>query len=143
MPSETSPAGRRWVERTRARAQRLLLAPSGPLAALLGRLATLQAADRAVAIGALAFSALFPLLIVYSAVAPVGSAHDFAQHIVERLKLTGAAAQSAREVFAPSAAVGHSITVIGFFLVIVSSLSLARSLQRACAARRGTCCGSR
>jgi membrane protein len=110
--------------------ERLLLAPSGPLAAWLERLTALQAVDRAVALGALAFSALFPLLIVYSAVVPLADAHDFAQQIVSRLKLSGAAAQSAREVFAPSSAVAHSVTVLGFVLVVASALSLARALQR-------------
>ncbi len=125
-----SPHAQRWHERLRDTLQRLLLAPSGPIAAWLRRLANLQAVDRGVALGALAFSALFPLLIVYSAVAPVKSTHEFAQHVVERLRLTGAAAQSAREVFAPSSAVAHSITVIGVVLVVASSLSLARALQR-------------
>jgi membrane protein len=110
--------------------QQLLLAPSGPLAAWLARLAALQAVDRGVAIGALAFSALVPLLIVYSAVAPVGVAHDFAEGVIRRMGLTGAAAQSAREAFAPSAAVAHSITVLGLILVLLSTLSLARALQR-------------
>ncbi len=124
-----SPHAQRWRERLSDTLQRLP-APSGPLAAWLGRLARLQAVDRGVALGALAFSALFPLLIVYSAVAPVKSTHEFAQHVIERLRLTGAAAQSAREVFAPSSAVAHSITVIGVVLVVASSLSLARALQR-------------
>ncbi len=106
------------------------MAPSRPLAALLERLAALQAVDRAVALGALAFSALFPLLIVYSAVVPLSDAHDFAQQVINRMKLSGAAAQSAREVFAPTATVGHSITVLGFVLVVASALSLARALQR-------------
>lgn len=110
--------------------KRLLLAPSKLLAAWLERLAALQAVDRGVAIGALAFSALFPLLIVYSAVVPLTDARDFAQQIINRLKLSGAAAQSAREVFAPSSTVAHSITVIGFVLVLASGLSLARALQR-------------
>jgi membrane protein len=109
---------------------RLLLAPAGPLAAWLERLAAVQVVDRAVALGALAFSALFPLLIVYSSVAPLGSAHDFAEGIVKRLQLSGTTAQSVREVFAPSSTVAHSVTVIGFVLVVFSALSLARALQR-------------
>lgn len=109
---------------------RLLLAPSRPLAMWLERLAAVQAVDRGVALGALAFSALFPLLIVYSAVVPLSSSREFSQQIISRLKLTGGAAQSAHEVFAPSSAVTHSITVIGFVLVLASALSLARALQR-------------
>jgi membrane protein len=109
---------------------RLLLAPAGPLAAWLERLAAVQAVDRGVALGALAFSALFPLLIVYTAVVPLADAHDFARAIINRLQLSGATAQSVREVFAPSATVAHSVTVLGFALVVFSALSLARALQR-------------
>ena len=109
---------------------RVLLAPAGPLVAWLERLAAIQAVDRGVALGALAFSSLFPLLIVYSAVVPLADAHDFANGIVKRLSLSGAAAESVREVFAPSATVAHSVTVIGFVLVLFSALSLARALQR-------------
>jgi membrane protein len=109
---------------------RLLLAPAGPLAAYLRRLAAVQFVDRAVALGALAFSALFPLLIVYSAVAPLTSANGFAETIIKRLHLSGATADSVREVFAPAAAVNQSVTVIGFVLVLFSALALARALQR-------------
>ncbi|HXA55201.1 MAG TPA: YhjD/YihY/BrkB family envelope integrity protein [Solirubrobacteraceae bacterium] len=109
---------------------RLLLAPAGPLAAWLERLAAVQAVDRGVALGALGFSALFPLLIVYSSLAPHLSAHGFAQSIVTRLNLSGAAAQSIDEMFAPSTAVAHSVTAIGVLLVVFSTLSLARALQR-------------
>jgi membrane protein len=109
---------------------RLLRVPARLLRAWLERLAALQAVDRGVALGALAFSALFPLLIVYSSVVPLADAHRFAQEIVRRLKLSGAAAQSVSEVFAPSSTVAHSLTVLGFVLVMASALSLARALQR-------------
>ncbi len=109
---------------------RLLLAPAGLLVAWLERLAAIQAVDRGVALGALAFSSLFPLLIVYSAVVPAIVSHDFAAGIIKRLALSGTAAQSVREVFAPSSTVAHSVTVIGFVLVVFSALALARALQR-------------
>src|SRR5271167_3478547 len=119
----------RLADRQRA-PLRLLLAPVGPLVAWVERLAAIQAVDRGVALGALAFSSLFPLLIVYSAVAPTVASRDFAEGIVKRLALSGTAAQSVREVFAPSSIVAHSVTVIGFALVLFSALSLARALQR-------------
>jgi membrane protein len=96
----------------------------------LERLVAVQAVDRGVALGAQAFSALFPLLIVYSAVVPLADAHDFAQQIIDRLKLSGAAAQSVREAVAPPSTLSQSITVLGFLLVVASALSLARALQR-------------
>jgi membrane protein len=96
----------------------------------LERLVAVQAADRAAALGAQAFGALIPLLIVYSTVVPVVDAQDFATHVSDRLGLKGPAAQSLREVLAPPSGVAHSVTVISFALVIVSSLSLARAMQR-------------
>jgi membrane protein len=117
-------------QRLLGRLKRLLLAPSKPLALWLESLGSLQAVDRAVALGALTFSALFPLLIVYSAVVPLSSAHRFASGLVNRFHLSGAAAQSMNEAFAPPTAVEHSLTVLGFVLVLASALSLARGLQR-------------
>lgn len=109
---------------------RLLLAPAGPLAAWLQRLVAIQAVDRGVALGALAFSALFPLLIVYAAVVPVIDAHTFAQRLIQRLHLHGNAGQSLRAAVASPSTVAHGITVIGVLLVVFSALSLARALQR-------------
>ncbi|HWX44487.1 MAG TPA: YhjD/YihY/BrkB family envelope integrity protein [Solirubrobacteraceae bacterium] len=109
---------------------RLLLAPAGPIAAWLARLVAIQAVDRGVALGALAFSALFPLMIVYAALVPLADARDFSEHIIHQLNLSGSAAQSVRAAVAPPNAVQHSITVIGVLLVVFSSLSLARGLQR-------------
>lgn len=100
------------------------------LSAWLERLVSVQAVDRAIAIGAQAFSALFPLLIVYSAIAPYSEARDFSQRIIRWLDLSGAAAESVRDALAPPPGVTQSITVLGFLLTIASALSLARTLQR-------------
>src|SRR5690242_3431159 len=76
---------------------RLLLAPAGPLAAWLRKLAAVQVVDRGVALGALAFSALFPLMIVYGALAPFGDAHHFAVGLVHRLHLRDGAAEAVQK----------------------------------------------
>jgi membrane protein len=109
---------------------RLLFAPAGPLAAWLRRLLAVQAVDRGVALGALAFSALFPLMIVYGAVVPLSDSRDFAGSLVHRLHLSDGAAQTVRSAIAPPNAVAGSVTVIGVLLVLFSGLSLARALQR-------------
>lgn len=109
---------------------RVLLAPAGPIAAWLQRLVAIQIVDRGVALGALAFSALFPLMIVYGALVPFATAHDFAGGIIHRLHLRDGAAQAVHEAIAPPSAVAGSVTVIGVLLVLVSGLSLARGLQR-------------
>jgi membrane protein len=109
---------------------RLLLAPAGPITAWLERLAAVQAMERGIGLGAQAFSALIPLVIVYSSVVPVSDAHSFGERIIETLKLSGTAAASVREAIAPPSTVAHSVTVLGIALVVISALSFARALQR-------------
>ncbi|HEY1688996.1 MAG TPA: YhjD/YihY/BrkB family envelope integrity protein [Solirubrobacteraceae bacterium] len=109
---------------------RLLLAPSKPLGAWLERLAQLQVVDRGIGLGAQAFSALLPLLIVYSAIVPVADAHSFGDRLIRALKLSGSAAASVREAVAPSTTVAQGLTALGFVLLVGSTLSFARSLQR-------------
>jgi len=109
---------------------RLLLAPAGPLAAWLRKLAEVQVVDRGVALGALAFSALFPLMIVYGALVPFADAHSFSAGLVHRLHLRDGAAEAVQTAIAPPSSVASSVTVIGILLVLSSGLSLARGLQR-------------
>lgn len=109
---------------------RVLLAPTAPLGAWVERLVSVQAADRAAGIGAQAFGALIPLLIVYSAVVPLVNADEFSNQLIHRFGLKGNAAESMHEVLTPPGGVAHSVTVISCLLVIVSSLSLARAMQR-------------
>jgi membrane protein len=108
----------------------VLLAPGKPIAAWLERLAGMQFVDRSVGVGAQAFAALIPLLIVYSAVVPIADARSFAQRLIDKLKLTGAAAESVRQAIAPSGTVAEGVSALGFLLLIVSALSFARALQR-------------
>jgi membrane protein len=119
-----------WLQPLLQRPMRLVAAPAGPVAAWLERLVSVQVVDRGVALGAQAFSAIFPLMIVYGAVVPFTDAHNFAAGLIKRLHLKGAAAQSVREAVAPPVTVAHGVTVLGFVLVLVSTLSLARALQR-------------
>jgi membrane protein len=109
---------------------RVLLAPAGPIRGWLERLLAVQAVDRGVALGALAFSAIFPLMIVYGAVVPFAQAHSFAEELDKRLHLTGAVAHTVSEAFAPPAGGTSGVTALGVVLVLVSALSLARGVQR-------------
>lgn len=108
----------------------LLLAPGKPIGAWLERLAGMQFVERSVTIGAQAFAALIPLMIVYSAVVPIADARGFAQRLIDKLKLTGAAAESVRQAIAPSGTVAEGVSVFSFLLLIAAALSFARALQR-------------
>jgi membrane protein len=107
-----------------------LLAPSKPVGAWLTRLAGMQFVERSVTIGAQAFAALIPLLIVYSAVAPIADARSFAQRLIEKLKLSGAAAESVRQAIAPPGTVAEGVSVLSFLILVAAALSFARAMQR-------------
>jgi membrane protein len=90
----------------------------------------LQGFDRAVALAGQAFTALIPLLIVYSAVRSDASGRDFADELIRAFELKGAAAANVRQAFAPSSEVESSISVLGALILIFSALSFTRALQR-------------
>jgi membrane protein len=95
---------------------------------IVERLLELGIVDRALVIGAQAFSAMVPLLIV---LASLGSPNGktFADSLIRRFGLEGDAADAVRSAFAAPAS-GSSVTVAGVVLVVVSALSFSRTLQR-------------
>jgi membrane protein len=96
----------------------------------LARFVAIQGVDRATALGGQAFTALFPLLIVYATVVPGRDSRDFAESMIDRFELDGAAAASVRRAFAPAGTVEEGVTVLGVVLLVVSGLSFTRALQR-------------
>jgi membrane protein len=123
-------APRPGVRRRIARPVHVLLAPGKPIAAWLERLAGMQFVERSVTIGAQAFAALIPLMIVYSAVVPLADARSFAQRLIEKLKLSGSAAESVHQAIAPPGTVAEGVSVLGFLILVVAALSFARAMQR-------------
>lgn len=96
--------------------------------AALERLVAIQFVDRSVALGSLAFTALVPLLVISSAFVP--GADGLADALVDRFHLTGSSEALVREVFAQPDAVRQSVSWLSVLLLIVSSLSFTRALQR-------------
>ena len=92
------------------------------------RFFSVQGFDRAMAIGAYAYSALIPAVIVYSAV--VTDETSFGDELIERFKLTGSAADAVRDAFGSSSTVQSSVTWFGILLLIIAALSFARAMQR-------------
>jgi len=93
------------------------------------RFLALQGIDRAVALAAQAFTALVPLMIVYSAVVQADG-RDFAGRIVTDFHLHGSAARAVRSAFAPAGEVAGQTSALGGLLLVVSALSFTRALQR-------------
>jgi membrane protein len=98
--------------------------------AWLARFVEVQGVDRSMALAAQAFSALIPLLIVYSALLSRGEGSSVANSIIERFELDGAAAASVQQAFTSAETVQDSISLIGIVLVLISALSFSRGMQR-------------
>lgn len=88
----------------------------------------LQGGDRAMAIASQAFTALIPLLILVTAVAPSAEEDRVARGIINRFDLGGDAAAAVEQLFAqPDNSTVGSLSVV---LLLFSGVSLTRRLQR-------------
>jgi membrane protein len=96
----------------------------------LVRFLELQGFDRGVALAGQAFTALVPLLIVYSAVVSKRTGNDFADQLVRLFDLHGTAATDLHKAFAPAGEVTSEVSWLGAFLLITAALSFTRALQR-------------
>ena len=94
------------------------------------RFVAIQGIDRGMALGAQAYTALIPLLIVYVSVLPRGDNEDFADVMIKEFELRGSTAASFKRAFAPAGEVESSVTALGVLLLIVSALSFTRGMQR-------------
>ncbi len=94
------------------------------------RFVAIQGIDRAMALGAQAYTALIPLLIVYVSFLPRADNEDFADVMIEEFKLSGSTASSFKRAFAPAGEVESSVTALGVTLLVVSALSFTRGMQR-------------
>jgi membrane protein len=94
------------------------------------RFVAIQGVDRAMALGAQAYTALIPLLIVYVSFLPRADNEDFADVMIKEFALSGSTASSFKRAFAPAGEVESSVTALGVTLLIVSALSFTRGMQR-------------
>jgi membrane protein len=95
---------------------------------VLDRLVEIQFVDRSIALGSLAFTALVPLLVIASAYFP--GTKGLASELIDRFHLHGSTAELVGQVFAQDEDVKQSLSVLGLALLIGSSLSFTRGLQR-------------
>ena len=94
---------------------------------LLEPLVRFNLLDRSLALGAQAFCAVIPLLIIIESAQP-GDA-SLADGLIDRFHLSGAAAETVRRAFTPPAG-GTTTTLLSVLLLLVSTLSFTRRLQR-------------
>jgi uncharacterized BrkB/YihY/UPF0761 family membrane protein len=88
----------------------------------------LQGIDRALVLASQAFTALIPLVLLASALAPAGHGDVVATALVDRFRLTGDAADSVQQLFAHSGS--SSVSIFSGFLLLFSGVSLTRRMQR-------------
>ena len=98
--------------------------------AALERIVEVEIVDRAIALAALAFTALVPLAVVFSSVAPGADPDDLADGIVRRFRLDPDTATIVSSAFTPPDDVAGAFSIGGALLVIASALSFTRALQR-------------
>ncbi len=129
------------------------LAPVPLVREILRRFVAVQGVDRGVAIGAHAFTAIVPMLMVYGAVLPRRDARSFADSVIARFDLEGPSATAIREALTPSTVQGSTVSALGVILLVIAALSFTPApcsastrtpsdLRRAAsAARARACCG--
>jgi uncharacterized BrkB/YihY/UPF0761 family membrane protein len=94
----------------------------------VGSFLTFRGIDRANAIAAQAFTALIPLILLASGLAPADDRDLVSDVLIRKFRLGGSAADAVRELFAHRAAV--STGVFSVVLLVFSGVSLVRRLQR-------------
>jgi membrane protein len=99
------------------------------LVACLGRFVAINGRDRILSLGGQAFTAVVPAIIVAASVSSDPNA--LGDRLIERLGLTGSAADAVEELFAqPPSSTGGTITVLGVLILFYSLLSFIKALQR-------------
>ena len=89
----------------------------------------IQGIDRSLVLASQAFTALIPLLLLVSALAPVGRRDVVATAVNGRFRLTGDAAAAVDQLFAHPGG-STSIGLLSGFLLLFSGVSLTRRMQR-------------
>jgi len=85
--------------------------------------------DRCIVLSSQAFTALIPLLILISTLAPVGRENVVAQTIITRFGLAGDSAAAVEQLFSIPAAASSSFSVFSAFLLVFSGVSFTRRMQ--------------
>jgi membrane protein len=111
------------------RIRELASAPGSLVGGLLARLTEIGGVERGTILGAQAFTALIPYLVVASALVPTEGDESFADSIIQHFELEGRGADGVRALFASAGEVESGITFIGIAILLLTVVSFARSLQ--------------
>ncbi len=93
------------------------------------RFLSIAGLDRALVLASQAFTALIPLLILASTLAPTGSTDVVSNTLVRKFGLTGDSAAAVQHLFATPQAATSSVSVFSAVLLFFSGISFTRRLQ--------------
>jgi uncharacterized BrkB/YihY/UPF0761 family membrane protein len=86
--------------------------------------------DRAIALASSTLTAIIPLALIATAIAPTLGGDDTADRIIERYDLTGGGAEAVKDIFSEPTSTNTSLGLIGFFFLLIAILSFTRAVQR-------------
>ena len=115
MSLRSHPSVLRTMERTRGIAERLI---------------AVRIVESSIVLSAQAFLALFPLILVVSAVVPRDVSTGLVNELRSRYGVSGSSAGALQTVLVDRGAVQQSLSVFSFLLVIASASAFTRALQR-------------
>jgi membrane protein len=94
------------------------------------RFLRMEGIDRALVLSSQAFTALIPLLIIVSTVAPPGRPDVVAERLIEKFGLTGESAAAVEQLFKIPETASGAISFGSAILLIYSGVSFTRRLQK-------------
>lgn len=122
-----------WAQGPARRAQRFLVRyQDHPVVAMVQRFTAIMGTDRALSIGARAFVALVPLVLLLTSKFTVHGESPIAHHLITTYHLQGAAASATRTLFNTTAGTKQGWLAFGLSILIgiVSALALTAVMQR-------------
>jgi membrane protein len=95
----------------------------------LGRFVMMAGLDRCIVLSSQAFTALIPLLILITTLAPADQSNAAANTLVRKFDLTGDSAAAVQELFATPAGASSGVSISSALLLLFSGVSFTRRMQ--------------
>lgn len=94
------------------------------------RFLMMEGIDRCIVLSSQGFTALIPLLILASTLAPAGQEDLIARTIITRFALSGDSAAAVEQLFTTPAGASSGVSVFSAFLLLFSGVSFTRRMQK-------------
>jgi membrane protein len=94
------------------------------------RFLMMQGIDRCIVLSSQCFTALIPLLLLVSTLAPAGSEDIVSRSLINKFGLEGSAAEAVEQLFTTPQGATSSLSVFSAFLLVISGVSFTRRIQK-------------